>query len=48
VVVVLLLGFTEMLPCLITLLFYVTFKVTVINSYCRLNKLREVIRSFYT
>jgi hypothetical protein len=48
VVVVLLLGFTEMLPSLVTLLFYVTFVVTVVNSDCRFDKLREVIRSFYT
>jgi hypothetical protein len=43
VVVVLFLGFVEMLPRLITLLFYVTFIVTVVNSNCRFNKLREVI-----
>jgi hypothetical protein len=48
VVVVLFLGFTEMLPCLVTLLFYVTFVVTVVNPDCRFNKLREVIRLFYT
>jgi hypothetical protein len=34
VVVVLLLGFTEMLPSLVTLLFYVMFVVTVVNSNC--------------
>jgi hypothetical protein len=34
VVVVILLGFTEMLPSLVTLLFYVTFVVTVVNSDC--------------
>jgi hypothetical protein len=48
VVVVLLLGFIEILPSLVTLLFYVTFVITVVNSNCRFNKLREVIRSFYT
>jgi hypothetical protein len=48
VVVILFLGFTEMLPRLITLLFYVMFIVTVVNSDCRFDKLREVIRSFYT
>jgi hypothetical protein len=48
VVVVLLLGLTEMFPSLVTLLFYVTLVVTVVNSNCRFNKLREVIWSFYT
>jgi hypothetical protein len=48
VVVVLLLGFTEMFPSLVTLLFYVMLVVTIINSNRRFNKLREVIRSFYT
>jgi hypothetical protein len=32
VVVVLFLGFTEMFPSLVTLLFYVTLVVTVVNS----------------
>ena len=45
---VLLLGFTEMLPSLVALLFYVMFIVTVVNSDCRFNKLHEVIWSFYT
>jgi hypothetical protein len=48
VVVVLFLGFTEMFPCLVTLLLYVAFVVIVVNSNCRFDKLREVIRSFYT
>jgi hypothetical protein len=48
VIIVLLLGFTEMFPSLVTLLFYVTLVVTVVNSDCRFNKLRKVIRSFYT
>jgi hypothetical protein len=43
VVVVLFLGLAEMLPCLVTLLFYVTFIVTVVNSDRRFDKLREVI-----
>jgi hypothetical protein len=34
VVVVLFLGFLEMFPSLVTLLFYVTFIVTVVNSNC--------------
>jgi hypothetical protein len=37
-----------MLPCLVTLLFYVTFIVTVINPDCRFDKLYKVIWSFYT
>jgi hypothetical protein len=48
VVVVLFLGFTEMFPSLVTLLFYVTFIVSVVNSDYRFNKLYKVIRSFYT
>jgi hypothetical protein len=48
VVVVLFLGLAEMLPCLVTLLLYVTFVVTVVNSDCRFDKLREVIWLFYT
>jgi hypothetical protein len=48
VVVVLLLGFTEMFPGLVTLLFYVTLVVTVVNSDRRFDKLREVIWLFYT
>jgi hypothetical protein len=48
VVIVLLLGFTEMFPSLVTLLFYVTFIVTVVNSDCRFDKLCEVIWLFYT
>jgi hypothetical protein len=48
VVVILFLGFSEMLPCLVTLLFYVTFIVTVVNSDCRFDELREVVWSFYT
>jgi hypothetical protein len=43
VVVVLLLGFIEMFPSLVTLLFYVTLIVTIVNSDRRFNKLREVI-----
>jgi hypothetical protein len=43
VVTVLLLGFIEMFPSLVTLLLYVMFIVTVINSNCRFNKLHEVI-----
>jgi hypothetical protein len=43
VVVILLLGFTEMFPGLVTLLFYIMFIVTVVNSDCRFNKLRKVI-----
>jgi hypothetical protein len=34
VVVVLLLGFVEMFPSLVTLLFYVMFVVTIVNSDC--------------
>jgi hypothetical protein len=37
-----------MFPSLVTLLFYVMFIVTVVNSDCRFNELRKVIRSFYT
>jgi hypothetical protein len=37
-----------MLPSLVTLLFYVTLVVTVVNSNRRFDKLREVIWSFYT
>jgi hypothetical protein len=37
-----------MLPSLVTLLFYVTLIVTVVNSDRRFDKLREVIWSFYT
>jgi hypothetical protein len=48
VIVVLLLGFTEMFPSLVTLLFYVTLVITVVNSDCRFNKFRKVIWSFYT
>jgi hypothetical protein len=48
VVAVLLLGFTEMFPSLVTLLFYVAFVVSVVNPDCRFNELRKVIRSFYT
>jgi hypothetical protein len=48
VVVVLLLGFTEMFPGLVTLLFYVTLVVTVVNSDRQFDKLREVIWLFYT
>jgi hypothetical protein len=48
VIVVLLLRFTEMLPSLVTLLFYITLIVTVVNSDCQFNKFREVIWSFYT
>jgi hypothetical protein len=48
VVVALFLGFTEMFPSLVSLLFYVTLVVTVVNSDRRFNELREVIRSFYT
>jgi hypothetical protein len=37
-----------MFPSLVTLLFYVTLVVTVVNSDRRFDKLREVIWSFYT
>ena len=47
-VIVLFLGLVVMLPGLVTLLFYVTFEITVVNSDCRLDKLPEVIWSFYT
>jgi hypothetical protein len=48
VVVALLLGFTKVFPSLVTLSLYVTFVVTVVNSDCRFDELREVIWSFYT
>jgi hypothetical protein len=48
VVVVLLLGFIEMFPSLVTLLFYVTLVVTIVNSNRRFDKLRKVIWLFYT
>jgi hypothetical protein len=37
-----------MFPSLVTLLFHVAFVVSVVNSNCQFNKLRKVIRSFYT
>jgi hypothetical protein len=37
-----------MFPSLVTLLFYVTLVVTIVNSDRRFNELREVIWSFYT
>ena len=47
-VVVLLLGLTEMLPSLVALLLYVMFKVAVVNPYCQFDKFYKVIWLFYT